>query len=78
VIAHRLSTVRNADLILVLDEGVIVERGVHEELLALGGVYAALVHDQQATSGWDVAIPQPIGPLRGREPAGRQYQAETV
>ncbi|MCC6170217.1 MAG: peptidase domain-containing ABC transporter [Caldilineaceae bacterium] len=49
VIAHRLSTVRNADLILVLEEGVVVERGVHEELLALGGVYAALVHDQEMT-----------------------------
>jgi ATP-binding cassette subfamily B protein len=58
VIAHRLSTVRNADLILVLDEGVIVERGVHGELLALGGTYAALVHDQDTTLGWDVAIGQ--------------------
>ncbi len=42
VIAHRLSTVVNADQILVLDKGVIVERGTHETLLALGGVYAAL------------------------------------
>ena len=42
VIAHRLSTVINADEILVLDKGVIVERGTHEALLALGGVYAAL------------------------------------
>ena len=51
VIAHRLSTVRNADLILVLDEGFIVERGTHTELLALGGAYAELVRDQEATFG---------------------------
>ncbi|MDY7076105.1 MAG: peptidase domain-containing ABC transporter, partial [Chloroflexota bacterium] len=49
VIAHRLSTVCNADLILALDEGEIVERGTHEELLALGGYYAELVHGQLET-----------------------------
>jgi len=42
VIAHRLSTVRNADLIIVVDQGRIVQRGRHEELLVEGGLYAEL------------------------------------
>ncbi len=46
VIAHRLSTVRDADLILVMDQGKVVEQGRHEELLAGGGVYARLVAAQ--------------------------------
>ncbi len=48
VIAQRLSTVRNADLILVLDEGRIAERGTHSELLAAGGIYKE-IHDLQLT-----------------------------
>ena len=46
VIAHRLSTVRDADLILVIREGNIVEQGTHEELLARGGFYAELYNSQ--------------------------------
>jgi ATP-binding cassette subfamily B protein len=43
VIAHRLSTVRDADQIAVLDGGVVAERGTHEELASAGGRYAELV-----------------------------------
>jgi ABC-type transport system involved in Fe-S cluster assembly fused permease/ATPase subunit len=56
VIAHRLSTVVNADEILVLDKGVIVERGAHEELLARGGVYAALWSRQREVDEAQAAL----------------------
>lgn len=51
VIAHRLSTVRHADLILVVDGGRIVERGTHAELVARGGLYAELYRTQFWASG---------------------------
>ncbi|CAB5110008.1 MAG: ATP-binding cassette domain-containing protein [Actinobacteria bacterium] len=49
VIAHRLSTVRDADQILVLENGSIIERGKHDELVALGGLYADLYNRQDLT-----------------------------
>ncbi|MFC7621736.1 ABC transporter ATP-binding protein [Microlunatus sp. GCM10028923] len=59
VIAHRLSTVRNADQIVVLEGGRVVERGRHEDLLATGGRYAELYATQFASSP---ATPEPVVP----------------
>jgi len=53
VIAHRLSTVRDADQILVLEKGVIVERGTHDELVAKNGLYAELYNRQDLSGAAD-------------------------
>ena len=50
IIAHRLSTVHRADEIIVLDKGEVVERGTHQELLSLGGLYAQLVSTQMVSA----------------------------
>ena len=54
MIAHRLKTVRNADQILVVDEGRIVQKGKHEELIGQKGIYADFVLGRQETIGWNI------------------------
>jgi subfamily B ATP-binding cassette protein MsbA len=55
MIAHRLSTVKKADLICVLDQGCIVESGRHEELVAKGGLYTRLHRTQFGIAGGQAA-----------------------
>ena len=57
MIAHRLSTVQDADSIIVLSDGKIAEQGSHKSLLAQHGVYAAMWEDYQRSARWKVGDP---------------------
>jgi ABC-type multidrug transport system fused ATPase/permease subunit len=65
-IAHRLATVRRADVIFVLDDGVIAEQGTHDDLMARDGLYARLyrmqfrLRGEDASTGAAVATPPPV------------------
>lgn len=54
MIAHRLKTVKNADQILVLDEGRIVQRGTHKELSSQPGIYADFINVRRKSAGWKI------------------------
>lgn len=54
VIAHRLNTIIGADQILVLDKGIISERGNHKELLAQNGWYARMISEQTKAREWSI------------------------
>ena len=54
MIAHRLSTIQDADLILVFKDGQIAERGTHEELVSLNGIYSSMWKDYQTSIAWKV------------------------
>jgi hypothetical protein len=80
VIAHRLSTVRAADQILVVDGGQITERGTHDELLAAGGVYAGLYRTQFASQAALRSVPgwRQRRPYFARERPGHQRRRGRV
>ena len=71
VIAHRLSTVRDADQILVIDDGRVIESGRHEELLAAGGLYSELYRTQfAAQAGVSMSRPRSSSANPRRGPGG--------
>ena len=56
MIAHRLKTVKEADQILVVDQGKIVQQGTHEELIRQGGIYGRFVGERQKVESWKMHI----------------------
>ncbi|KAF8929098.1 Multidrug resistance protein 1 [Dissophora ornata] len=66
VIAHRLSTIMGADLIYVMDKGVVMKSGTHESLMTLGGIYADFVAKQQLKSGGTDVVAQTETQIRTR------------
>ena len=61
MIAHRLTTVQNADRILVIEKGKIAQQGTHEELLAQGGLYEMLWNEYRKSTEWKIAAKEAVG-----------------
>ena len=82
VIAHRLSTIVGADEIIVLDQGVIVERGTHHELLARGGLYASMWNRQReaeaAREKLALIDDEPAAPNRNPPPVEDALAADAI
>jgi ATP-binding cassette subfamily B protein len=77
VIAHRLSTVRAADLIVVLEGGRVVEQGRHGELLARGGLYADLYTTQFAAESTEASTDEPAQDERVSPPSTARIEPVT-
>lgn len=60
MIAHRLSTVRGADKIIVLDQGHVAEQGTHDELVQAGGLYARMWADYERSVSWRISSAQEV------------------
>ncbi len=78
IIAHRLSTIQHADLILVLDQGTILERGTHAELLSKQGLYARLIENQLASGTIKAGEGDDRGRRAGAPPAAVGGQRRTA
>lgn len=57
VVAHQLSTIRNVDIVAVIQQGQVVETGTHEELIAKAGAYASLIRFQEMAGNRDFSNP---------------------